>query len=74
MLERPEAFEEFVAHLAMIFKKHFRMNPTVLGPSGEENTPFLAFVTAVCAEQDIVHPTLAEISDIGRRRGIPEDV
>jgi len=73
MLERPEAFEEFVGNLAFIFKRHFRMKPTVLGPSGEENTPFIAFVTAVCAEQGI-SATRAEISDIGRRRGIPEDV
>lgn len=66
------AFDSLVADLAVVFKKHFRMTPTVLGPSGEDSTPFIAFVIAVCAEHD-GRVTAAQVSDAGRRRGVPED-
>lgn len=64
--------EALVQNLAWVFEKHFKQAPTVLGPSGEENTPFIAFVLACCAEQDI-HMTTARVCDIGRKLGIAED-
>jgi hypothetical protein len=67
-----EAFDMLVSELAATFKKHFRLTPTVLGPSGQPSTPFIAFAIATCAEFGKV-VTAAEISDAGRRRGVPED-
>jgi hypothetical protein len=62
----------FIRELAKVFQKHFKLKPTVLGPSGEENTPFIAFVVAVARLQKM-HLTVAQVSDMGRRVGIKED-
>lgn len=63
---------ELIADLAVVFKHHFHLKPTVLGPSGQPSTPFVAFVIAACAEHELRF-TAAQISDAGRRCGIPED-
>jgi hypothetical protein len=66
------ALSMLVGDLAGVFRKHFRMEPTVAGPSGEDITPFIAFVIAVCKEQDMA-VTPAKVSDCGRRVGVKED-
>jgi len=67
-----EAFIGLVGDLALVFQRHFRLRATVLGPSGEPSTPFIAFVVAVCEEQGM-HVTPAQVSDAGRRCAVPED-
>lgn len=68
---RVSAKDFLVMDLATTFEKHFGLAATVLGPSAE-TPPFIAFVLAVCIEQDIPM-TAAEASDIGRQFGLPED-